>query len=283
MMDAHVHFWQYGGAKDAWITDEMKLLKQDYLPAHLKQALDENQVRSVVAVQVDQSEAETTFLTDLAGKYPWIRGIVGWVDLRSDRVEERLNYFSQYPVIKGFRHIVQAESPGFLGDVDFLRGVAALRPFEFSYDLLIDPRQLQEAIELTGRFPEQKFILDHCAKPDIKSGRTGGWRKGIREIAGNENAYCKLSGLITEADWHAWKERDLYPYLDTLFEEFGTDRLLFGSDWPVMLLAGTYGRWKSVLEEYMGNLPETEWRKVFEENAIRFYRLAEPVPPKSVT
>lgn len=273
MIDTHVHFWNYNKVKDAWITDDMKLLQRDFLPEHFQTELKENKVDGIVAVQADQSEQETSFLFELAKKNPEIKGIVAWVDLQNENIEKRLLYYSQSHIIKGFRHIVQAEPEGFLKHKKFLHGIKLLKNFNFTYDILIYEKQLNEAIDFVNQFPEQKFIIDHCAKPAIKNKSISNWKKGMQEISQNKNVYCKLSGLTTEADWVNWKEKDFNPYFDCVFEYFGTDRLLFGSDWPVVLVSGTYAKWKNLLEKYMHNFSAEEKAKVFRENAIEFYNL----------
>jgi L-fuconolactonase len=273
MIDGHVHFWKYNPIKDAWITDEMELLQRDFFPQDLKPVLQENGVTGIVAVQADQSEKETEFLSQLANKNPFIKGIVGWVDLQNKNVEDKLLYWSQYPVIKGFRHIVQAEAEGFLKKEAFLDGIKLLKNFDFTYDILIYPNQLKEAIQFVNKFPNQKFILDHCAKPCIRDQKINEWKIEIKEIAQNENVYCKVSGLVTEAKWNEWKTEDLYSYLDVVFESFGTDKILFGSDWPVMLLSSTYSKWKKLMEEYTLQFSDEEKQKVFGTNAIEFYNL----------
>ena len=273
MIDSHIHFWKYNKLKDAWITDEMKLLQNDFLPQHLQPVLKENKIDGVIAVQADQSENETKFLLELATENTIIKGIVGWVDLQNENLENKLVYYSKYNIIKGFRHIVQGEPDGFLQNKRFLNGIKALQFFRFTYDILVYENQLKEAIEFVNKFPGQKFIIDHCAKPSIKNNRIKEWRSMINEIAKNKNVYCKLSGLITEAEWAMWNEKDFYPYLDVVFEVFGTDRLLFGSDWPVMLLSGTYSKWKNLLENYMNIFSQQEKQKVFDKNAIKFYNL----------
>ncbi len=273
MIDVHVHFWKYNKIKDAWITGEMQLLQRDFLPKDLEPALNENGIKGVVAVQSDQSENETLFLLELANKNPLIKGIVGWVDLQNENLENKLLHWSKHPAIKGFRHIVQAEADGFLQKEKFLNGIKSLQKFEFTYDILIYENQLKEAIEFVNKFPNQKFIIDHCAKPSIKNNGINEWKNGMKKIAKNENVYCKASGLITEAKWNQWKEKDFYPYLDVVFESFETDRILFGSDWPVMLLSGTYRKWKNLLEKYMLQFSDEEKQKVFGNNAIKFYNL----------
>lgn len=273
IIDSHVHFWKFDKKRDSWITDEMKILKQDYLPEHLLLTLKRNEVDGCVVVQAGQNEYETFFLIELAKTHPIIKGIVGWVDLQNKNVEERLNFFSQYPLIKGWRHIVQSEPDDFLLKEEFHRGIRASSAFNYSYDVLIYHYQLKPALEFVSKFPDQKFVIDHCAKPDIGNKKIEDWKMLMKEIAQHPRVYCKLSGLFTEAHWKQWSPGDFYPYLDVVFESFGTDRLMFGSDWPVILLSGMYVQWKSLLEKYMENLVKDDWEKVFGGNAIRFYNL----------
>jgi L-fuconolactonase len=272
-IDTHVHFWKYDKKRNTWITNDMKILQKNYLPENLALSFRRNGVEGCVAVQADPSELETLFLVELAKTHSIIRGVVGWVDLQAANVEERLEYFSQFPIIKGFRHVVQSEPMDFLTRPNFLRGVKTLKQFGYTYDILIYHYQLEAATKFVDKFPDQKMIIDHCAKPDIRKKDINGWRTNMMNIANNPNVYCKLSGLLTEASWQNWSAADFYPYLDAVFEAFGTDRLLFGSDWPVILLSGIYVQWKSLLEKYMeGNKPE-ERDKVFRLNAIKFYNL----------
>ena len=273
MIDAHVHFWNYHKVRDAWITDEMKLLQRDFLPTDLTNEIKENNVEGIVAVQADPSENETLFLLNLAEKNPVIKGVVGWIDLQNKHVEKKLLYYSNVPIIKGFRHIVQSEPKGFLLNEKFLNGIQYLHNFQFTYDILIYENQLQEAIEFVNKFPSQKFIIDHCAKPSIKNKSIHQWKQLMKIIAQNENVFCKISGLITEAIWNQWNEEAFYPYLDAVFDFFGTGRILFGSDWPVMLLSGNYLKWKKLVEQYMDPFSAEQKQKVFRENAIEFYNL----------
>ena len=243
------------------------------MPGDLKHILHENKTEGCIAVQADQGEEETNFLLQCAMDNDCIKGVVGWIDLRADNLEERLHHFSQHKKLKGFRHILQAEADGFLLNGKFIDGVKLLHKYNFTYDILIASRQLTEAAEFVQRFPAQKLIIDHCAKPDIKNGEIKKWSQLMKEIALHENVYCKLSGLFTEADWKHWKADDLYPYLDVVFEAFGTKRLLFGSDWPVILLAGQYSQWKELLEKYMQAFTVQEREAVFGGNAVRVYNL----------
>ena len=272
-VDAHQHFWRYDPQRDKWIDDNMSVLKRDFLPDEFGRELAANQMDASILVQVDQSEAETHFLLELADAHPSIAGVVGWVDLRSFAVTERLEYFSQFEKLRGFRHIVQAEPDDFLVQPEFVSGVTALGPFGYTYDLLVYPRQLPAAIRLVEKLPQQAFVLDHIAKPDIKSGLLHPWREHIFALAQNSNVFCKLSGLVTEADWENWKPEDFNPYLDVMFESFGPERLMFGSDWPVCLLAANYGQVKSLIADYVRrNAPDHE-DAIFGENALRCYGL----------
>ncbi|MCO5237607.1 MAG: amidohydrolase family protein [Chitinophagaceae bacterium] len=271
-IDTHVHFWKYDRKRDAWM-DDMKILQQDYIPQSIEPVLRRNDVEGCVAVQADQAEVETRFLCELAKTHPFIKGVVGWIDLCADNVEERLQHFSEHTIIKGYRHIVQSEPNDFLLRKDFQRGVKMLKAFNYTYDILIYHYQLRPTLEFVSRLPDQPLVIDHCAKPDIKRKEIDNWSRLMREIAQNPNVYCKLSGLFTEANWKAWSAGDFYPYLDVVFDAFGTDRLMYGSDWPVILVSGMYVQWKSLLEKYMENYEPEEREKVFGLNALRFYNL----------
>lgn len=273
IIDTHVHFWKYDKVRDSWITNDMKVLKQDYVPAHLIPTLRRNDVDGCVAVQASQSEYETHFLVELSKTHHEIKGVVGWVDLLNKNLEERFQFFSQYPVIKGWRHIVQSEPDDFLLSEDFQNGIRTLGAYNWTYDILIYHYQLKAAIEFVSKFPDQKFVIDHCAKPDIGKKDINEWKVLMKEMAKHANVYCKLSGLLTETKWKQWSPGDFYPYLDVVFEAFGTERLMFGSDWPVMLLSGIYVQWKSLLEKYMENFVEEDRLKVLGDNAIEFYNL----------
>jgi len=273
VIDSHVHFWKYDKKTYDWIDNSMKVLQQDYLPEHLALTLKRNDVDGVVAVQATQSEMETHFLVELAKTHSVIKGVVGWLDLQADNIADRLQYFSQYPIIKGYRHVVQGEPLDFLARPAFRRGVAALKAYNYTYDILIFHHQLQPAIDFVRAFPGLRFVVDHSAKPDIRHKNIEEWKKGIKEMAGFPNVCCKLSGLFTEAAWKEWSAGDFYPYLDVVFEAFGPNRLLFGSDWPVMLLSGIYVQWKSLLEKYMEGFSPEDREKVLGFNAIQFYNL----------
>jgi L-fuconolactonase len=253
--------------------DGMKVLQQDYLPEHAASMLRRNGVDGVVALQADQSELETHFLVELGKTHDIIKGVVGWLDLQNEKVEERLQYFSQYPSIKGWRHVVQGEPDDFLLRPDFQRGVAALQSFGYTYDILIYPKQLNAALEFVSKFPDQPFVIDHCAKPEIVNKKIDEWKPQMQAMAQHPNVYCKLSGLFNEAKIKAWSPGDFYPYLDTVTEAFGTERIMFGSDYPVILYSGSYVQWKSLLEKYFETYPIEEKENIFGLNAARFYKL----------
>jgi len=273
-IDSHQHFWRYDPARYGWIDESMGPLKRDFLPEDLTSELDANGIDASIAVQADQSEEETLFLLDLAERERRIAGVVGWIDLASPRIEERLRFFSRYRKLCGFRHAVQSEPDDrFMLWPEFMRGISCLREFEFAYDMLIYPKHLPAAIELVGRFPGQRFVVDHLAKPEIKTKSISDWAARIGSLARNPKVYCKLSGLVTEADWRGWTPADFDAYLDVVFEAFGVERLMFGSDWPVCLLAGSYEQVRSIVEDYVDRNAPGAREKIFGENASRFYDL----------
>ena len=274
IIDAHQHFWIYDPVRDSWIDESMQILKRNFLPEDLARIIKENSIDGTIAVQADQSENETNFLLGLAEKNTWISGVVGWVDLMAQDIEEKLEHFSSYKKLKGFRHIVQAEpDENFMLNEKFRNGIGQLKNYNFTYDILINPHQLPAAIKLTEKYPDQKFILDHMAKPSIKKKGIEPWASGIKELAKNPNVFCKISGIITEADHRNWKSKEIYPYLDIVFNAFGYDRLLFGSDWPVCLLAGLYNQVINLIDEYMKNASDENKEKIFGKNAVSFYNI----------
>ena len=273
-IDSHQHFWKYDARRDTWITETMGILKRNFLPKDLDTELNGNGIDTSVAVQASQSEDETLFLLNLAEHNRRIAGVVGWIALVSPAVCERLQYFSQFDKLCGFRHSAQDEPDDrFLMRDDFLRGMSQLREFGFTYDILIYPRQLPAAVELVSRLSEQRFVLDHLGKPNVKAQERASWAAHMRRLARNPNVYCKLSGLVTEADWRHWTPGDFTFYLDAAFDAFGPDRLMFGSDWPVCLLAASYGQVKQVIKNYVDRNAPKEKDKIFGANAVRFYGL----------
>src|SRR5258706_4623744 len=272
-IDAHQHFWQYHPVRDRWITDEMKILKKDFLPEHLAPVLSENKIDGCITVQADQSEQETEFLLRLATENSLVKGVVGWMDLCGNNINEQLDYFSQFKLLKGFRHIIQAEQTGFMNQKKFLFGIHQLEKHHFTYDILIYHHQLEEAGEFIRLFPKQKFVVDHLAKPDIRKNEFTNWSKGMKRLASLENVFCKLSGFTTEANWNTWKAEDIMPYFDFVLENFGTRRMLYGSDWPVCLVSATYKSQLNLIQDFISTLSASEKDLIMGGNAIDFYNL----------
>jgi L-fuconolactonase len=273
-IDAHQHFWIFDPVRDSWINNEMLVIKRDFLPADLLPVLEQNGIDGCVAVQADQSEQETLFLLDLAVKNPAVKGVVGWVDLKANNLDERLQYYKQYDKLKGFRHILQSEpDKQYMLQPKFQKGIASLQKHGYTYDILIYPEHLPYAELLVGGFPDQKFVLDHLAKPHIKDQKISEWQKNIQALAKHQNVYCKISGMLTEADWSAWKTEDFTTYLDVVFNAFGINRVMFGSDWPVCLLAGGYEGTMQVINSYCSKLSAIEQTLFWGDNAVKFYGL----------
>ena len=273
-VDSHQHFWHYHPDTHGWITPAMSVLRRDYLPADLEPELRDHGITGCVAVQAAQTAGETDFLLRLANENPFILGVVGWLDLRSDTLPEQLEAYSAFPKLKGLRHIVQDEPDDrFMLQPGFLRGIGELARFGLTYDILIYPRQLPAAAELARRFPQQRFILDHLAKPDIRRKPDAAWRDGLQALAAHPNVSCKLSGMVTEAAHGAWREADFRPFLDLAFEAFGPERLLFGSDWPVCLLSARYGEVAGIVRNYLADVPLSVREAVMGGNARTFYNL----------
>ena len=273
-IDAHQHFWRYNTDEYGWIDDSMAGLRRDFLPEDLKKEMEAAGFDGAVAIQARQTLEETRWLLELAASSSHVLGVVGWVDLRSPNVRSQLAEFAGKPKFLGVRHIVQSEPDDrFLLQPEFLRGIAALEEFDLTYDILIYPKHLPVAAELAKRFPRQRFVLDHVAKPLIKSGSLQPWQSGIRELAQNTNVFCKLSGLVTEADWKNWKASDFDPYLDVALESFSRDRLMIGSDWPVCTVAGSYSQVMGIVVEYLGKYPNDVREAILGGNAARFWKL----------
>ena len=273
-IDAHQHFWLYDEVKDAWITDEMKVIQRNFLPNDISQTLKNNSIDGVVTVQADQSHRETEFLVELAGIYKVIKGVVGWVDLQSEQIYEHLAHFSKYSIIKGFRHIIEAEQEGnFILRDEFQRGLEALTKYNYTYDLLIRPRHYGSTLACVQHNANQKFMLDHIAKPPIKTQEFDDWAMFIEQLAKNKNVYCKVSGLATEADWKNWRLDQFSQYIHHVIACFGKDRVCFGSDWPVCLLAASYEESLAIVQDKLGDFSEEELSQFWGGNATRFYNL----------
>jgi len=274
IIDSHQHFWRYEAKKHDWIDDEMAVIRRDFMPADLQPILAANGVDGCVAVQADQTRAETDFLLALAKENPFIKGIVGWIDLRADDLNEQLDAYAGHKALKGFRHVVQGEAdPQFMLRPQFVRGIRTLAARGYTYDLLILPHQLLAAVELVRQCPGQRFVVDHLAKPYIKSGYVDGWEIGMRALAVFPNVFCKVSGMVTEADYQKWTADQMKPYLDVVFDAWGTERVMFGSDWPVCRVAAPYKRVKGLLTDYLQHFSHAEREAVMGGNCQAFYQL----------
>lgn len=267
-LDSHQHFWRYSATDYPWMKPEWPI-RRDFLPTDLAPLLAKAGLDGSIAVQARQDLAENDFLLGLAERSPLVKGVVGWVDLRSDHVDDQLRAFAAHSKAVGVRHVVQDEpDDDFMLRPEFVRGIRRLKQFDLTYDILIYPKQLPAAIRLAEMFPDQPFVLDHLAKPIIRDGVISPWREHIRELARFPNVCCKVSGMVTEAKWIGWRTDDFRPYLDIAFESFGVDRLMFGSDWPVALLAGTYAQVHGLVQSYVAPQHHAAF---FGGNAARFY------------
>ena len=273
-IDAHQHFWKFNPVRDNWINDDMSQIKKDFLPQDLLPVLKEHGFDGCIVVQSDQSEEENQFQLNHAEKFDFIKAVVGWVDLQDEKLEQRLEFYSQFEKMKGFRHVLQGEPQrDFMLHQSFKRGIGLLSKYNFTYDILIFPDQLKFSEQLVAAFPHQKFVIDHLAKPYIKSDEIDGWKKDIEVIARHTNVYCKISGFVTEADWSKWNRSAFYPYFDTVVEVFGSGRIMFGSDWPVCLVAAEYKEVVDITKEYFSSFSSDEQEQFFSRNASQFYNL----------
>jgi len=273
IIDAHHHFWNYDPAAYGWIGDDMRTLRRDFLPRDLEREIRGAGVDGVVSVQARQSLEETEWLLGLARRHDFIQGVVGWVPLAADGVDDVLATLAREPKLKAVRHVLQGEPDEYMRGDGFNRGVAKLRAHGLAYDLLIYARQLPAAIEFVDRHPGQSFVVDHAAKPRIKAGEVEPWRSRLVDLARRPNVYCKLSGMVTEADFAAWTEPSLSPYFEGALAAFGPRRLMFGSDWPVCEAACPYGRWKRIVERFAAGLSADERRRLMGGTAIEAYKL----------
>lgn len=274
VIDSHQHFWKYEPVKHSWIDDDMSVIRRDFSPSDLAKVYQENSIDGCVAVQADQTQEETGFLIDLASINNFIKGIVGWVDLRAENIENVLEKYSTDKIVKGFRHVVQGEADhNFLLRPNFSRGISLLEKHNFTYDILVFPHQLGSVLEFVKKFPHQKFVIDHIAKPYIKDGYFEGWATMMTAIGKHENVSCKMSGMVTEADFNIWTPEQIHPYMDTVLEAFGSKRILFGSDWPVCLVAGNYSKIKKLTTDFISQLSQIEQNSIMGNNAIEFYNL----------
>jgi L-fuconolactonase len=273
-IDAHHHLWQYRAAEFGWIDDSMAALRRDFLVDDLERELQRANVDATVAVQARESLDETRWLLECAHRAPVICGVVGWAPLESEDLPDILHRFDDTGKLVGLREIVQGKAPGYLDRQEFHRGIKQLTSLDLTYDILIHEHQLIEAARFVDQHPHQRFVLDHAAKPKISKSELEPWRNNLRALAQRSNVFCKISGLVTEADWQHWSLQSLRPYLDVCVEAFGPHRLLAGSDWPVCLVASSYAQWWELLTLYFADFSETEIRRIFAETAIDIYRLS---------
>ena len=273
-VDAHQHFWRYDATEYGWIDDSMSALRRDFLPSDARRELNLAGIDACVAVQARQTLAETRWLLELAAENAFVAGVVGWIDLQAPDAAEQLEPFFDQPKFVGVRHIVQSEEDDrFMLRPAFCRGISLLEDRDLTYDILIYPRHLRVAAELVSRFPRQRFVLDHLAKPNIRTREIREWERGVRELAAFPLVFCKLSGLVTEADWTSWTPDHMRAYFDVAFDCFGASRLLFGSDWPVCTVAADYRQVVSLVENYIADKPDAEREAVMGGNAARLWRL----------
>lgn len=272
-IDSHQHFWIYNKKNHQWIDDSMKKIRKNFLPSKLKLELKKNKIDGSVLIQVDQTEEENFFLLNQASNNSFIKGVVGWINLRDNKLSEKLDYYSQNPIFKGVRHIVQSEKDNFFSNQRFRDGIAQLSKFNLTYDILIYPRHLLSTIEMVKKLPNNIFILDHIGKPKISGEIDIKWKENIMELSKSENVYCKISGLVTECEQYKWKNVEFKPYLDHILNCFGTKRVMFGSDWPVCLVAADYNHVISIVKKYFKNFSKNELNQFFGLNCIKAYNI----------
>jgi L-fuconolactonase len=274
IIDSHHHFWKYDPIEYDWIDDSMKVIRKDFLPESLELTIREAGVDGVISVQARQSVEETSWLLEMARQNKFIKGVVGWLPLINDDIEVELEKYSGNKLLKGLRHVIQGEpDPKFMLRKDFNSGVSLLKKYSMAYDILIVERQLPNMIRFVDQHPDQVFVLDHIAKPLIAKHELSLWKENIQELARRENVSCKISGMVTEADFNSWTPQQLQPYFDVVLEAFGADRLLFGSDWPVCLVATSYKNWMDLVQKSISELSKIEQAQIMGENAIRLYQL----------
>lgn len=278
-IDAHHHVWNYDPVEHAWIDDSMQVIQRSFSAADFQPILEAAGVQGSVLVQVSQSVDETYSFTDIAQANDFIKGVVGWVDLLANDLDRQLDIMRALPKLKGFRHIAQAEAPDFLSRSDVKKGVSTLGKAGFTYDILIKPHQFEAALELAAACDDMVLVLDHIAKPYIKAGEIGAWHRHMEQLGAMEHVYCKISGIITEADWQQWTPAQIEPFLDIALRAFGSNRLLFGSDWPVCLVAGSYQQVVDLAADFVSRLSASEQADFWGGNAVRCYALEAGVAP----
>jgi L-fuconolactonase len=273
LVDTHQHYWRYRTEDYAWIDDAKASLKRDFVPADVEPLMARAGFDASIAVQARQTPDETAALLAFADAHPFVAGVVGWVDLQADDVEDRLATCA-HPKLVGMRHIVQDEPDDrFLLRPAFCRGVGVLADFDLTYDILVYAKHLPIVPDFVAAFPSQRFVLDHLAKPEIRHGHIDRWARDLEAVAACPNVMAKLSGLVTEASWDRWTLEDLTPYLDVALDVFGPDRLMVGSDWPVCTLAAGYERTMGVWTTYLAGRPAAVRDAILGGNAVRLWKL----------
>jgi L-fuconolactonase len=273
-IDAHHHLWKYNDRDYGWMSGEMTVLRRDFLIPELEQVMRESCVEGTIVVQARQTTEETEWLLDLAARHSFILGVVGWVPLAAPDAGSYLERFVQEPKLKAVRHVLHDEpDDSYMLRDDFNCGISLLRNLGMAYDILIFERHLPQALTFVDRHPGQIFVIDHIAKPKIRNGSVSPWRERMMELAKRENVYCKVSGMATEADWNTWTDVGLRLYFDVVLCAFGTKRLMFGSDWPVVTLAGGYAKWISTFRSFIAELSPDEQESICRSSAIAAYRL----------
>jgi L-fuconolactonase len=274
IVDSHQHFWQVGRFDYPWMTPDVDGLCHDYLPETLEPVLRSNNVGQTILVQASNSVEETRWLLQLADENPFIAGVVGWVDLRSDNLVSQLDEFANHPKFKGVRHLVESEpADNWLAQPRVIHGLRELASCNLSYDLLVHTRHLRYAKTAIDECPDLRFVIDHLAKPPIARAEFAGWSRELKRVSTARNVWCKLSGLVTEASWTDWRVEDFIPYVDKALEYFGPQRMMFGSDWPVCLLAASYEQVLEVFQTLLADLSDEERDLIFSRNASQFYRI----------
>ena len=272
-IDSHQHFWTYDPMKQQWINEEMSRIRRNFTPGDLFPLLQDAKLDGCIAVQADESLRETDYLLDLSAQHEWILGVVGWADLGKDDLDQVLDHFTSQEKLVGFREVLQSKDPKYMLRDEFIRGLHKLKKRDLTYDLLLFPQHLDAALDLVKKCPEQRMVIDHLAKPLIKDGEWKDWKKKMAPIAERELVYCKISGMVTEADWKKWKTEDLLPYLEIVLELFGPERLMYGSDWPVCLVAGEYEQVYRVVDDFTTQLSPSEKDRIMGETALEFYKI----------
>lgn len=272
-IDSHQHFWEYNPKRQDWITPDMSRIRRNFLPGDLYPLLQDANIDGCIAVQADESLRETDFLLDLGAQHEWILGVVGWADLGKDDLDEILDQYSSQEKLVGFREVLQSKDSRYMLREEFVRGIHKLKERGYAYDLLLFPQHLDAALELVKKCPEQRMVIDHLAKPLIKDGEWKDWKKKMALLAERELIYCKVSGMVTEADWKKWTPEDLFPYLEIALELFDPDRLMYGSDWPVCLVAGEYEQVYRVVDDFTSQLSTSEKDRIMGETAAEFYKM----------